>query len=392
MKSKKIYCDEAGFTGANMLDAAQPHFTFASTDIEEERARELVDEAVVKFNLRRFQKGNGELKGADLARKPKGRQALEWLFGECRDNFLVTIHDKLFAIAGKFFDLTFEPLISNYGQFFFRTNFHRFVVTAIYIGLKTQDRLMTEAVSDFHSIFQPRNRVDGSALKTTIDKISANPASALENILHLWQLNEAKILAEYDDLSDKSDMINKWTLELSLTSLHIALNHWGAKHEVITPVCDDSKPLSELKDVVDSLGGRYKLDADYMPVFSGATINPVEFGKSHENASIQIADLVASAFNYAANNRVEPFSQRLIESHLGQISEGNVVPDMDDIDPRKEQAVRNYLTLLAIVENSKHGGLTITPEFFFFLARIQAVRLPDELLNLGDQLPPRAVE
>lgn len=387
MQAKKIYCDEAGFTGANLLDANQPNFTFASTDIEESDARNLLDEAIRKFSLQKFQKSNGELKGAELAKNVQGQAALEWIFERCRENFLVTIHNKLFAIAAKFFDLTFEPIISNYNQFFFKVNFHRFVVAAIYAGLITGDKLMLEAVKDFHTIFQPRNRLDGTVLKATVDKISVNPTSAVENILYLWQLNEEKILAEYDDLSDKSELINKWTLELSLTSLHTALNHWGAKHKVITPVCDDSKPLSELKDVIDNLGGRYKLDDDYLPVFNGATINPVEFGTSHGNASIQVADLVASAFYYAANNRGETFAERLIAKHLGQISDNNIVPDKDDFDPGNEQAVRNYLMLLALIENSKQGGLTFTPDLLLLLLRIQNAELPESLLSLGDQSP-----
>jgi hypothetical protein len=113
MKPKQIHCDEAGFTGANLLDPKQPYFTFASTDIEEGVARELVARAIDMFSLQSFQKANGELKGAELAKETNGREALEWMFDKCRENFLVSIHDKLFAIAGKFFDLTFEPIVSS---------------------------------------------------------------------------------------------------------------------------------------------------------------------------------------------------------------------------------------------------------------------------------------
>lgn len=384
MKPKQIYCDEAGFTGANLLDANQPYFTFASTDIEEGVARELVAKAVDIFSLQSFQKPNEELKGAELANDTEGKKALEWIFNECRENFFVSIHDKLFAIAGKFFDLTFEPIISSFNQFLFKVNFHRFVVTTIYLGLKTKNQTMLEAVRDFHTIFQPRNILDGTALKTTIDKGSLDPTSAVENILYLWQLNEKKILAEYETLSDKSEGINKWTLELSLTSLHTALNYWAGKHKIMTPVCDDSTPLSDLRSVVDnSLVGAYQLDEDFLPVFNRATINPVVFGKSHENAGIQIADLIASAFYYAANNRGEPFAENLITTHLKQISENNIVPDLDHFNPQNEQPVRNYLMLLAIVENSKQGGLNLTPDFMRLLVRIQTAKLPNELLNLG---------
>lgn len=382
--SKKIYCDEAGFTGANLFDANQPIFTFASTDIEENRAKELLDETIPRFRIQNLVKGNGELKGGELAQRPRGQEALKWLFGECKNNFYVTTHNKLFAIAAKFFDITFEPLIADYNTFFFRTKFHRFVVTAIYLELLTKNQMMLDAVQNFHTVFQARSTVDGSVIKTTVDKMTLSNPSAVENILLLWRLNERKILAEYDRLSDKSEKINKWTLELSMTSLNTALNYWGTKHKQITPVCDDSTPLSELQDVINILGGQYNFDESYMPTFNGATVNPVEFGKSHENPSIQIADLVASAFNYAVNNLKSDFTKTLFENFSEQISEDNIIPDTEDFNLKNEQAVKNYLMLLAIIKNSKeNGGLILSPEFMGFLHQLQSSDLPNELQNLG---------
>ena len=63
VEARSIYCDEAGFTGANLLDVNQPYFTFATTDIEEDAARELLGEAIDKFTLQSFREKNGELKG-----------------------------------------------------------------------------------------------------------------------------------------------------------------------------------------------------------------------------------------------------------------------------------------------------------------------------------------
>lgn len=86
----KIYCDEAGFTGSNLLDTAQPHFVFASTDITEDRAQNLLDQAVKKFRIERLRKGKGEFKGAELSQHHQGQQALDWLFNKCRKNIYVS--------------------------------------------------------------------------------------------------------------------------------------------------------------------------------------------------------------------------------------------------------------------------------------------------------------
>ena len=380
MKGKNIYCDEAGFTGANLLDVNQPYFTFATTDIDEDAARELLTEAVAKFNLQSFRAPNGELKGAVLAKETEGQKALEWIFEQSRDNLYVTIHDKLFATAGKFFDLTFEPLLSAYKPFFFTRNFHRFAVTAIYLGLKVKNQKMLEAVRDFHTIFQPKNLVDGAALQATIESGVLDPSSAVESILYLWKLNEKQILAEYDKVSDKSVGINKWTLELSLTSLHTSLDYWARKHTVMTPVCDDSAPLWELQSLVgEKVVGTSIEGEDGIRVFNGATVNPIVFRKSHESAGIQIADFAASAFYYAFNNRAEPFADNLINNSLSQINPGSVMPVMEHFDPENEQAMRNHITLIALVENSERGGLSLTPHLMEVLDLVHTVPLPDDL-------------
>ncbi|HEX8396255.1 MAG TPA: DUF3800 domain-containing protein [Pyrinomonadaceae bacterium] len=383
--SQKIYCDEAGFTGSNLLDATQPHFIFASTDIAEDRAQNLLDQAVKKFRIERLRKGNGELKGAELAQHHQGQQALDWLFNKCRKNLYVIINNKQFAVAARFFDITFEPLIASHNTFFFRTNFHRFVSIMIYAGLITGDQLMIDAIKNFHTIFQPRNILDVTALKSSIDRMALDRTSTLQNILHFWQLNEAKVLAEYNRLGDKSDKMHKWLLELSDTGLHISLNFWGTKHKDITPFCDDSKPLSELKPIVGDIIGKFG-DGVSFPFTNQAKVRPIEFGKSHENPGLQIADLAASSFNYAANNRGKAFSEKLINDYADCISEHNLLPDLDEISPANEQAVRNYLMLLLLVDKSKNGGLVLTPDLMLLLHHIQSAELPEEFLKIGQDV------
>ena len=42
MQSTLISCDEAGFTGNNMLNPEQPHFTYASHDLSLEESENLL--------------------------------------------------------------------------------------------------------------------------------------------------------------------------------------------------------------------------------------------------------------------------------------------------------------------------------------------------------------
>ena len=102
-----IYCDEAGYTGNDLLNVEQKYFVLGSTDIAESHAKELVDEAIKRFRLQR----DSELKGANLIRHGTGRMALKWLMNECRGHFHVVYYEKLYAISAKFFEAFFEPLL-----------------------------------------------------------------------------------------------------------------------------------------------------------------------------------------------------------------------------------------------------------------------------------------
>ena len=56
-----IYCDEAGFTGNNMLDTEQPIFTYASVAMDQTEAKDLI----MRIRQRHHIKAE-ELKGAQL--------------------------------------------------------------------------------------------------------------------------------------------------------------------------------------------------------------------------------------------------------------------------------------------------------------------------------------
>lgn len=48
---RTIYCDEAGFTGNNLLDREQPFFAFATVAIEPEAAKDVVAKTVRDYGI-----------------------------------------------------------------------------------------------------------------------------------------------------------------------------------------------------------------------------------------------------------------------------------------------------------------------------------------------------
>lgn len=105
-----IYCDEAGNTGANLLDPDQPFFVLASNDFSE-------DEATVLLEHVRSGQG-GEPKFTTLRRRPEGIARLIRLLSDPRLNqsrVRIDIYHKRYMIVTKLVDLVAETLIHKVG-------------------------------------------------------------------------------------------------------------------------------------------------------------------------------------------------------------------------------------------------------------------------------------
>lgn len=105
-----IYCDEAGNTGANLLDLEQPFFILASNDFSEEEASALLEHV-------RSDQG-AESKFSTLRRRPEGIARLIRFLSDPRlnkDRVCMDVFHKRYMIVTKLVDLIAETLIHKIG-------------------------------------------------------------------------------------------------------------------------------------------------------------------------------------------------------------------------------------------------------------------------------------
>ena len=105
-----IYCDEAGNTGANLLDPEQPFFVLASNDFS-------VAEATALLNHVRSAQG-GEPKFSTLRRRPEGIARLIRFLSDPRlnqDRVCIDVYHKRYMVVTKLVDLIAETLIHKIG-------------------------------------------------------------------------------------------------------------------------------------------------------------------------------------------------------------------------------------------------------------------------------------
>ena len=96
----EVACDESGFSGTNLLDAATPVFTHASVDLRLDEAADLVDGLKSRSSW-----PPGEFKSGQLLRGPRARESLEPLLAALTDRAHVQVVDKELFLATRVVDL-----------------------------------------------------------------------------------------------------------------------------------------------------------------------------------------------------------------------------------------------------------------------------------------------
>jgi hypothetical protein len=90
----EIACDESGFSGTNLLDAATPVFTHASADLRADEAAELIGA------LRRGLRWSlNEFKSGQFLRGPQAGGALDWLLAALSGRAHVHVVDKEYFLV-----------------------------------------------------------------------------------------------------------------------------------------------------------------------------------------------------------------------------------------------------------------------------------------------------
>lgn len=149
-----IYCDESGYTGSNLLVTAQPYFVYAALNAAEKEIDEFYNYLKSKY---KFQ---GELKGANLMHTSGGKRAIQELFRRFENNVKIIFHHKKYALACKFFEYTYEPVIANKNSFFYQMRFNRFVAHLFYISFEKSEN-SAEKVFVLFQDFLRGNNPDG---------------------------------------------------------------------------------------------------------------------------------------------------------------------------------------------------------------------------------------
>ena len=317
--TQTIFCDESGATGNVLLDDAQPFFIYSSLAVNAERANQVANEAIARFKL------SGELKGANMLKHLKSRQAITWLLDQVTPDARIVICHKKYALACKLFEYIFEPVIAEVNSAFYRVGFHLYISHLLYTAFDEDNEAAIEIMSRFQALMRERSPESFTSL---IQPLASSVGVAREvGLIAAFALGHREIIENEISSLAGEDSTGRWILDLTTSGLFSLLCYWGRKFGTLEVYCDDAKPLKENLDTLNSInsfGGGHFGDPG---LITFCLDPPIELVSSKKHRGIQLADVIASAIGYALKNRTAPESNHwlsLVESCIDE--EGSVLP------------------------------------------------------------------
>jgi hypothetical protein len=347
----KIYFDESGFTGNNLLHPGQTIFSYGSVQTDEEEASEFVQAIIEKYGVQ-----GGELKGKNLIKYSKGRRAITEILAHFNGRMKASVSEKKYALAAKFFEYIFEPPLQRNNLLFYKLDFHRFVSNILYVEFIARGAGAEEIFEDFEYLMRTGKFEGLESLFSSSSHPEISPI--LSQIREFAILNRAAIAEELNGYAGQG--AGKWVLDLTNTALFSLLAKWGQHHDQVTAICDQSKPLSADQALFDVMINR----TDKKFSLLGEEEFPITFNLSESlklvdskiTPGVQIADCIAAAFAHALNRSATDEYALEWRKYIGStVIFGSVFADLDYVDLNKLEVQRNAVILVELLERSRQG-------------------------------------
>ncbi len=302
MKNLKIYCDEAGFTGDDLLEDTQPYFVYSAVNLPDEIISEIVSYIYDNYRIQ-----NAEIKGKNIVRNTKGQAVIKYIFEKYAKYARIVYHEKKYALAVKIVEYGVEPYLKS-NDLFYRSELHKYLTSGFYLNLKVKDHSAEFFFHEFVQLARKKKRFEETLLHDPAQKdsllkwVSEIIAHRPEIMLDTLQYNG-------------TDPQTKWLLDLTTTSLFGLLTEWSKNDEELEVICDDSKVFdnSSIIKLYNEIGLKNSR-VDFLGTTIGFKLkNDIVNSNSKQTLGLQIADLFSSTVFYCLKNGESEFSKSIME-------------------------------------------------------------------------------
>jgi Protein of unknown function (DUF3800) len=365
---QQIYCDESGFTGNHLRDGENPFFAYATVAVSHEEAIIFVEKIIRAYKVQ-----GGELKFQNLIKYSKGRKAILEVIDTFSPHAKVTINDKKYSLACKFYEYIFDPILRSKNSIFYGIKFHNFISNILYTHFQAKDIFADEIFKNFENLMRKK---DDESIIHFFDSLDLSNISLPLDMIRKFCLNQRDFININLNLLNGTNGENKWILDLTQCALFSLLGEWGKEFTQLEVLCDISKPLQDQPYIFQSMIGREE-KVFLLPEQNGQQhsqsfnlIDIPRYVNSKLFPGVQIADIFAGSFTYMFRERLKGKECAFFKEwapHLIKCGSGySVVSDQEYIDLENISVNQNYLILEALA-NMGTLNVQMLDEFCNFL-------------------------
>lgn len=327
----KIYIDESGNTGQDLLNQDQKVFILSSNNFNESEINELKG----IFN------DCDELHFVKLKNSEKGRKAIIQFLNHkliTEKNIISVVAHKEIIAVGQIVDQLIEPVlfdngidIYKYGENIAATNF------IFHFGNFLWDKdLYNEMLNTFITMIRSKESSDIDSFYKVVQKLYDSELTKEKALLY-------PILLSKEQIEDILENVKKFTIDVTLSSFYVLCDLWFKKtQQKLDIIQDDSKQIESQKEFIE-----FSKSINIEPTEVGygsrklvfpTQINSLELVGSEEFSGVQISDLIASSLAFMYNNKnpkQEKFVEQIQESKLLQLSNYHTIWPSSEITPEE---------------------------------------------------------
>jgi len=328
---QKIYFDESGNTGADLLNLDQKAFILCSNNFSTEECEEL---------LKLFE-NDAELHFVKLKKSSKGRESIIKLLNHelIREEkvAIYVVHKELATIA-QIVDQLIEPVFYEKGLDLYKFGLNiQYTNFIFYFGNFFWNKaLYNEMITNFISMFRKRDSDSINKFYKTVEELIETVDDEYLGLLYPIRESKPQILR----ILENSD---KFTIDVTFSCFLVLCDRWykvlGEKFDVIF---DNSKQIEHYSEYIEFVRNLkveiQEVGFDSRKMTYPAQINSVQLTDSKSEVNIQISDIIASAIGFMynnKNNRHTEFVKKIQESKILNLENANMIWPTTEVTPEE---------------------------------------------------------
>jgi len=297
----KLFFDEAGYTGSDLINEEQPYFCLASVRFTDEELEMIRKDIGLNDNHR-------EIHFKNMHTNWEGRALLDKLFNHPllnKDHIVTGVALKRYCIYAQIVDTIIEVFYYNKGVNLYKSRANLLLANALYYVaiLNADQALVREFEKSFIKMMRNPNVETVADFYKNTDRLRSN-----KNTSHEFCELLSLIAQTITTIKEALVLDNPFYMDNTVTLFVSIIEKWHEKNKMSEDVMfDESKPMAKQKVFIESLrdmdAPETRVGYDERKHVYPLPVKQIALVKSEDYLGVQIADTIASAIVFILTNK-----------------------------------------------------------------------------------------